>query len=199
MKKYAAILSGIFFFSSCDPDVSGEGINLPYLEFGIKVFPDTAYIKVGDTLTISASISNTLDDGVTITDGKAVIGAGIAHSHETPVETFNFHSQLFDEYLDIFNIHGGVNIHSSGMIREFQAVPIGDSIKFELKLIPKKTGTFNINSASMFFEGSQGKTRTYPYFDVGDLHWDLTQIPGSPPPKPEEQSYNKSYWFAVYE
>jgi hypothetical protein len=54
------MLSVVLFATSCDPDVAGEKITLPPMEFAFKVSPDTSFLRVGDTFSMHASLSTTL-------------------------------------------------------------------------------------------------------------------------------------------
>ncbi|HTO15204.1 MAG TPA: hypothetical protein VLZ83_05520 [Edaphocola sp.] len=199
MKKLLLICFGLLLLASCEPDIIGEGINLPEMKFGFNVSPDTSYVKVGDTITLFASIPSTLNNGVKITDGKAIIAASMGYKNEIPFQNLAMKSAKIKEEFELIEFAGGVTYTLSGSIREFFAFIDGDSIKFAAKIIPKKFGTYAIQLSSKFYEGSAGKTRTRPSFDMLDTHWDLHQIPGYPAPQPGEESYFKSYWFAVYE
>lgn len=199
MKNLLIIILGSVFIYSCDPDIPGEGINLPAMNFGFKVSPDTAFIKLGDTLTLHTSISNILENGVVVKDGKAVMSGNILYKDEIPISVFGFIGDLVDEYLYIKTVWGDVDIHTTGLIREYHAYPTEDSIKFELKIIPRKVGTYGIYLYSNFFEGSQGKTRTQPFFDISNNHFDeLWKIPGDEL-GPGDYGYDNAYLFAVYE
>lgn len=199
MKNLLIIILGSAFIYSCDPDIPGEGITLPVMEFGFKVSPDTAYIKLGDTIILSASIPNTLDNGIEINDGIATISSSISYSNEIPIETFNFHPAYENEFIKLISSIGNYDAASTGQITNFYAIPMGDSIKFEIKIVPLIIGTYSIHLYSKFYEGSQGKTRTQPKFDMEDVHWDLYQVPEYPAPNPSDEGYYKSYRFAVYE
>lgn len=203
IKNVILFLSGIFLLSSCDPHGAEEGLTLPQMKFGFRVSPDTTYIKLGDTVTISGAIPNPLENGVRITDGKAIIETAMGYREEIPIVNVDGESNLVDEYLDIYTTIGGVEIgfaDNPGLVRWFYAVPDGDSIKLEIKIIPHKVGSYSISLYSSFFEGSQGKTRTQSIFDVENNHFDeLMKIPGSEELGPGDYGYDNAYVFAVYE
>lgn len=198
MKNLLIIFLSSITLISCDPDIPGEGINLPEMEFGIKIHPDTAYIKLGDTINVSASIYNTLSNGVRITDGKAVMDFGCVRFFETPVIDYNKITTCEEEVdFVLFEDFGKVIINSK-KIREIHAYPYGDSIVVSFRFIPLKKGTFNFYISSKFFEGSQGKTRTQPYFDMINHNFEdhLWRVDDR---KPGDYSYESNYLFAVYE
>ncbi len=199
MNKYLVLLLSVLTLISCDPkDMANEGITLPPMEFGLKVSPDTAYIKLGDTLTLYASIPSTLSNGVKIEDGKATIDLFMGYRTEVPATNVNNEAVVVGTHLNILEEKGSVRISpQTGKIVEIYAHPYGDSIQVEMKFIPLKTGTYVMQVYSKFYEGKKGKTRTIPKFAMEDTHWDLYQIPGDPSPNPGEDSYYKSYWFAV--
>lgn len=198
MKKYLVLLLSVLTLISCDPDPLVEGITLPEMEFGLQVSPDTAYIKRGDTLTLYASIPSTLSNGVKIEDGKATIDLFMSYRNEIPALHMNNETVVVGTHLNVLEEKGSIRIYpSTNNIVEIYAHPYGDSIQVAIKFIPLKTGTFRFSVQSMFYEGKKGKTRTVPKFAMKDTHWDLYQIPEYPGPNPGEDSYYRSYWFAV--
>ena len=198
MKKYLVLFLSTLVFISCEPAPIDEGITLPEMEFGLIVSPDSAYIKLGDTLTLHASIPSILSNGVKIEDGKATIDLYMGYRNEIPVLHTNNEAVVVGTHLNILEEKGSVRISpNTGKIVEIYALPYGDSIQVEMKFIPLKTGTYVIQTYSKFYEGKKGKTRTIPKFAMEDTHWDLYQIPGDPAPAPGEDNYYKSYWFAV--
>lgn len=199
MRNLLIIILGSVFIYSCDPDIPGEGITLPAMKFGFKVSPDTAYIKLGDTIILSASIPSTLDNGVKITDGIATISTSITYSENIPIETNIFIPAYKDIYMFIDNEIGDFKTASTGQIIDFYAIPFGDSIKLKFKITPLKTGTYCLGVASKFFEGSQGKTRTQPYFEMSNHNFDkFWKIPEEIY-KEGDDVYERGYLFAVYE
>ncbi len=185
---------------SCDPkDMADEGIDLPPMEFGLKVSPDTAYIKLGDTLTLYASIPSTLSNGVKIEDGKATIDLYMGYRNEIPALHTNNEAVVVGTHLNILEEKGSIRISpQTGKIVEIYAHPYGDSIQVAIKFIPLKKGTFRFSVQSMFYEGKKGKTRTVPKFDVENPHWDdLWKIEGHPAPSVNESIYYRNYFFAV--
>jgi len=90
MKKYLVLFLSISTLISCEPkDFPNEGIDLPEMEFGLKVSPDRAYIRLGDTVTLYASIPSTLSNGVKIEDGKATIDLFMSYRTEVPATNVN--------------------------------------------------------------------------------------------------------------
>lgn len=199
MKHLIILLFSTIFLYSCDPDVPGEGITLPHMEFGFKVNPDTDFIKIGDTIKITTAISNILRDGTIIKDGIATISASIGYSDEIPLKKTGMLPAKNGLEIDVIEFFGTTTFNKSGSIGDLIAYLNEDSITLKIGIIPKKKGTYCIQLSSKFFEGTQGKTRTQPYFDMEDCHWDLYQVAEYPGPNPGEEGYNKSYWFAVYE
>lgn len=194
------LLFGCFLlFNSCDPDIPGEGITLPSLNLGIKLQPDTSYIKIGDTVEIYSKISNRLSDGTIIKDGKGIVGVVFSRSNETLITSLSFKSAKVGVDFEYEIIEGNVELNSSGSLHELIAIPIDDSISFKIKVIPLKSGIYGLYISSKFFEGSQGKTRTQPYFDMPNHHFDeLWKIPGDNY-KAGDYTYDTNYLFAVYE
>jgi len=200
MKKVVIILCVCFgmLLYSCEPDPSKEGINLPPMEMGLQITPDTAFIKLGDTVWLRSSISSTLSNGVKIEDGKATIDLFIGYINQVPVVDFAFEAAIPNDHLQIYSTLGGINISSNtSKITDIYALPYGDSIQVEIAFIPLKKGTYAFEVQSMFYEGKQGKTRTVPKFDMLDTHWDLQQIPNQTIPLPGTTEYYTSYLFAV--
>ncbi len=93
MKKYLIIILAILIVS-CEPNPAKEGINLPAMEFGLNVSPDSAYIKIGDTVILSGSISSTLSNGVKIEEGKAEIDLFMAMHQKRQLQHFHL-KQLY--------------------------------------------------------------------------------------------------------
>ena len=198
MKKYLVLLLSTLVFISCEPDPIDEGITLPEMEFGLIVSPDSAYIKLGDTLTLHASIPSILSNGVKIEDGKATIDLYMGYTPQVPVTVFQFETVIVDDHVNVIAGKGSIRISpKTGKIVEIYAHPYGDSIQVAMEFIPLKVGTYNFKVQSMFYEGKKGKTRTVPKFAMEDTHWDLCQIIDVPTPHPGEENYYKSYWFAV--
>lgn len=179
----------LLFFLSCDPDVPGEGINLPPLEFAFKVNPDTAYIKVGDTLTLESSISSTLDGGVTLSDGEAILGFLFWYYPYNPITQAGGEHALEDNHYNVVIEEGGFiyNTNPSNRVQDLKTWPKGDSLKIKYHFFFLKKGVYVFALSSKFYEGSKGKTRTSPYFDVKDPHWGFYQIPNNPPPSPGDR------------
>lgn len=202
MKKLLIIFLSSVILVSCDPDIPGEGINLPEMEFGFKISPDTVYIKVGDTITLSASISNVLSDGTIIMDGKAVIDFGCVRYFETPIiDNYKLSTCVNGIDFQLIKEIGEVYIQSgTGNIRELYAYPHGDSIKCSFYFIPLKQGTYSFLLSHKFYEGSEGKTRTNSFFYIKDNNGEeLWKVPGMPALTPDDPSYKRLYYFAVYE
>ena len=200
MKKYLILLLSISTLISCEPkDFPNEGIDLPEMEFGLKISPDTAYIRLGDTVTLAASIPSTLSNGVKIEDGKATIDLFMSYRTEVPATNVNNETVVVGTHLNVLEEKGSIRVSpNTGKIVEIYAHPYGDSIQVAIKFIPLKKGTFRFSVQSMFYEGSKGKTRTVPKFDVENPHWDqLWKIEGHPAPSAKESSYYRNYFFAV--
>lgn len=198
MKKYLVLLLSVLTLISCDPDPLVEGITLPEMEFGLKISPDTAYIKLGDTLTLYASIPSTLSNGVKIEDGKATIDLYMGYTPEIPVYNFQFEGVVVDNHLNVIEDKGSIRISpQTGKIVEIYAHPYVDSIQVAMKFIPLTVGTYCFQTQSMFYKGSKGKTRTIPKFNMPNHHFDeLWKIPGDNY-QPGDQGYDSRYLFAV--
>lgn len=202
--RYLAIILALFLAGckSCQVGGSGENLTLPDMVFPISVFPDTAYIKLGDTLRIHASIPSQLNDSIKVIDGKGEIWVGFASSPYTPINTLSLYNSAIDsEDFESYVIKGGVGIsESSGKLREIYIIPEDDSLSVDILILPLKTGTYGFSLQSSFFEGSQGKARTHAFFDIEDNHGEeLLAIPDMPALTPDSPNYKKLYYFAVYE
>ena len=205
MKKYLVILLSISTLISCEPkDFPNEGIDLPPMEFAFKVYPDTSHIKVGDTLTIHASLSSTLNNNVHLTDGEGEVRTYISRGENIPVVDPNdiyTASNNEDYYLIVDG--GGVKWGTSKIdeIRSFTSAPVGDSIIMRYKFVFLKKGLYRLGSfQSSFYKGSKGKTRWNAYFDVDNPHWDvLWNVTGNPAPNPNENHYKRNYLIGVTE
>jgi len=202
MKKTIILLViSSIFLCSCDPDVANEGITLPQIDFPFVIDKDTSHIKLGDTLRISCTISSILSDGTKLRDGKAAIKIGSGYSPEIPIMD-NYTQKTAKEGIDfsIINEDGLMEIQEqSSNLLQISVYPNGgDSIKVAFLYIPLKTGTHSFDLASLFFEGTQGKTRTNPYFNITDNNINLFwQVPNMPATSPNDPAYNKQYYFAV--
>lgn len=204
------VLVFILFFvalvatSSCDPDVAGEKITLPPMEFAFKVSPDTAFVKVGDTVTMHASLSTTLSEGIKLEDGYGEVWIAIAKSINIPFGSNNdLSSALNNEDYKLIIEEGGVKFASAnpGNLIRINTTPTGDSLIMSYKFVMLKPGAyrFDINGPS-FYEGSKGKARWSARFDVANPNWDtLWQIVGHSAPQPNENHYFRNYLVAVTE
>ncbi len=190
----------IFVLQSCEPMPAEEGITLPAIDIGLKVNPDTAYVKLGDTVYLTASVSSTLSNGVKLEDGKATIDLYMGYTNQIPITEFHFETIEKDLHTKIITNKGDIRVYpSTGNIVEIYALPYGDSLRLSIAFVPQKKGSYCFQVQSMFYEGKKGKTRTQPFFDMNDVHWDLYQIPelDSLKPLPGTPEYYKSYYFAV--
>ena len=190
--------------SSCDPDVAGEKITLPPMEFGFKVTPNTAIHRVGDTLTLHASISTKIGDGIILDDGQGEVWIYIGKSDTIPfISNSDLHTALNNIDYQLIVEGGGANFASDNPNYLFRltSTPAGDSLIMSYKFVLLKPGAyrFDVNNSS-FYEGSKGKARWSAKFDVGNPHWDsLWQVAGNPTPNPSEEYYYKNYLIAVTE
>jgi len=204
MKGRGAILLMLLgiLFTSCDPDVAGEGIDLPAMEFDFRVSPDTAYLKVGDTFTMHAAISSLLSNGVILTDGEGEIWFGMSKSENIPrtsEEDFSIPLNNID-YKIIIDV-GGVKWIDNNQIFRLTYFPKEDSIIMSYKFVFLKKGLYQIGGfQSSFYEGTKGKTRANAHFDVINPHWnEFWQVTGSPAPTPNDYYYYNHYLIAVTE
>lgn len=188
-------------FTSCDPLGSKEPTTLPEMIFPISVSPDTAYIKLGDTIRIRTSISSQLNDSIKVTDGKVEIQILLAYSSETPITSSSSISQPMEgEVFTVLSIKGHAHVNPEvKKLRALYAYPDEDSLAVDVLIIPLKAGTYGLGLYSSFFEGSQGKARTSAFWDVENNHYDeLRDIPGDDL-GPGDYGYDNRYYFAVYE
>lgn len=201
MKKLFNIIFVLILFSSCEPDVASEGVNLPPIDFPFNIENDTAYLKLGDTLIVSTIISNILSDGSKITDGKASIKIGSSYSSEIPIVDGNSFKRAKNDYEFSYLITEGsilIQENSSNLYHLYAYPSKEDSIKITLYYIPLKKGTFSFDLSSLFYEGTIGKTRTNPFFNVINNNGEeLWQVPNMPAIQPNDPAYNKHYYFAV--
>jgi hypothetical protein len=202
MKTVIFMLSVVLFATSCDPDVAGEKITLPPMEFAFKVSPDTSFLRVGDTFSMHASLSTTLSNGIKLEDGYGEIGIFVGKSNNIPVNS-NLSLALNNTDYKLIIEGGGVKFATGDpnhLIR-MTSTPTGDSLIMDYKFIMLEPGVFrfDINSSS-FFEGSKGKARWSARFNVANPNWDsLWRIPGNPMPQPSEDYYSRNYLIAVTE
>lgn len=193
------LLSNVFI--ACDPDVANEGINLPGIEFGLVLKPDSSFIKLGDTVTLKSSISNVLLNGVKITDGKAAINLYLGYTEQTPITTFGFTEVEKGNQSLILLKKGDIEYVDNGKkILNIYALPYSnDSFQIEISFIPLKKGTYCFQVQSMFYEGTKGKTRTNPKFQMFNHHFDaLWEIDGDNY-QSGDFGYDSRYLFAVTE
>jgi hypothetical protein len=187
--------------ASCDPDVAGEGVNLPQLNYPFKVSPDTAYIKIGDTLTIQSSISSTLANGIKITNGQSEIKCYIGFWGTVPITDPDNFDEVYDgKDYKIIAIAGAVKYNDKvdGLVLGLTTTPGGDSLKMNYKIIFNRKGVFQFSFYSGFYEGSKGKTRTRGYFNVPDPNWnELWKLSDNPAPLPGTTGYNENYLIGV--
>lgn len=188
--------------SSCDPYGASDNLTIaiPALEFEFDIAPDTAYVKLGDTLTFYASIENPLlETGERLKDGKAILSFTGSWCRHTPVTDEDTTVALLqDEHFLYENNEGEVYMFHDHLNRLFAYPDGGDSIRIAFKFIPLKTGTYGFNVQSNFFEGSQGKTRTKAHFDIETNNTEILML-DNPPITPDMPLFNTLYCFAVYE
>jgi hypothetical protein len=188
--------------ASCDPDVAGEGIDLPAMKFAFKVSPDTAYIRIGDTLFIHASIGATLSTGLTLTDGSGELWVGMGRGGSIPrTSKDDIYTPYNNQDYKLMVLHGGVKWMSNepDVLYRFTSYPENDSFSMGYKFIFFKKGLYQLTLDPSFYEGTKGKTRWSGYFDVNDPHWSLVDMPEYPNPLPGEDNYRSSYLLVVTE
>ena len=200
MKKYLVLLLSTLVFISCEPDPIDEDITLPEMEFVFNVMPDTAYIKIGDTLTLYAALSSITSTGIQLTNGTGEIRVSMGMAENIPKTSYD--DNKAPENGSDYNIiikNGNVKWGTSrkDQIRSFTTVPSEDSIIMHYKFVFIKRGLFNFSLQSSFYEGTKGKTRWNGSFGVKDTNWDFFQVPGETIPTPGEGNYYRSYWIAV--
>jgi hypothetical protein len=203
MRTLNAILL-IFFLASCDPDVAGEKITLPPMEFAFKVNPDTSVLRVGDTLSMHASLNTSLGTGIKLEDGYGEVGIFISRGDSIPkISENDIFTALNNVDYKLIVEGGGVKFATGNpdhLIR-ITSTPTGDSLIMSYKFVFLKKGLFRFNiGSSSFFEGSKGKARWSARFNVANPNWDsLWRIPGNPMPQPSEDYYSRNYLIAVTE
>ncbi len=202
--KYIIIMLGLLNLvscSSCEPDPINEGITLPQMEFAFKVYPDTSYIKVGDTFTLYAAMSSITSNGIKLDDGEGELWFGIVKGENIPRISYqDIKSALNNEDYHLIVRKGGVKWVQSNPneLLRLTAFPLGDSIIMHYELIFLKKGLFQIGGfQSSFYEGSKGKGRWNAYFDVKDPNWSFFQVPNETIPTPNDDYYNRHFFVAV--
>ncbi len=183
----------LLLMQSCEPMPGDEGITLPPINIGLKVSPDTAYVKLGDTVYLTASVPNTLSNGVKLEDGKATINLYHGYISEIPIITFDF-EEVTDNIDSKFIVEkGGIQyMQNERKILNIDLLPYGDSLQLSIAFVPLKKGTYTFYIQSMFYEGSKGKTRTQPYYINTNHNFDeLWHIPEN------DYDYDRQYLFAV--
>lgn len=195
MKHLIILLFSTIFLYSCDPDVPGEGITLPQMEFEMQVYSDSSFIKLGDTIYLYSSIPSKLNNGIIIEEGEASIDLYMGYSSQIPIEIFGFETVKNNEHTGIFTLDGEIVISpTTSNIVNINALPVGDSIKVRIGFIPKKVGTYTFYTQSLFYEGKIGKTRTNPTFKNSTKNFDVLWRLST-----EDLNFSKQYLFAVYE
>ena len=205
MKKLIIIGAMIApLLSSCDPYGASDNLTvaIPPLEFKFDITPDTAYIKLGDTITFYTAIENpTLENGERLKDGKTILMFGGAWCRNTPrTDDDTSFGLKYEEHFLYEMPFGGVNILENKSMNRLYAYPDGgDSIRIAFKFIPLKAGTYIMGVQSNFFEGSQGKSRTNAKFNILNNNLeDLTDFDGEYA-QPDDLLYYRNFCFAVYE
>lgn len=205
MKNCIYILFFSFIACSCDPGAGNEGVNpdLPSVMFAFNVSPDTAYVKVGDTITLYSSISSTLSNGVKLKDGDVYIDASLYYFDTFPITNNNQisvnaksgnHYTLLVENGDIQN-----NTADIGSFRGLTTQYENDSFVFKYKFILNKSGLFWFHLGGNFLNCSIGKTYAGAEFNMINTHWNFIQINGEENPLPNSEEYYSSYRIAVTE
>ena len=202
IKSIFKIIIIALLFTSCDPhNPATEGIDLPPINLGFKMYPDTAYIKEGETVTFSGSVSNILSNGVKIEKGQCIVRIYFGYWEQTPITEFGNVSAERNEHFDLEIVKGGVKTWTGtnkNQILDIYAEPYGDSLQVEFKFKMLKKGTYSLHLYSSFYdEKNIGKARTNPKFEMQNTHWDLWQVPNMPGHKAGEEGYYNSYKFAV--
>ena len=205
MKNYLLLIfisGSLFLNSSCDPDVAGEDINLPAMKFAFKVSPDTAYIRIGDTLFINASVSATLSNGITLADGSGELWVSMGRGDSVPRTSKNdIYMTYNNQDYKLIVLRGGVKWMSDepNILYRFTSHPENDSFSMSYKFIFLRKGLYQLTLDPSFYKGTKGKTRWSGYFDVTNPHWNLVNMPEYPTPLPGEDNYRNSYLFVVTE
>lgn len=185
-------------FTSCDPDVTGEGISLPAINFKILVVPDTSYFQVGDTFTLFSSFKNDLE-GVKLTDGKGVVAFWISRFEEIPItESTEGEGGVNGVDYILIEDYGRAEFTTSNKVNKYSIRIDSDSLRIKMRIKLLKTGVYSFYFAPSFYEGSKGKGRVDGEFHVLDPHWFFLQN-GNTNPEPNSPHYFQTYFIAVTE
>src|SRR5690606_22532149 len=128
--KVLVVILLVFIIVSCEPVPSNEGITLSPITFAFKVSNDTPYLRVGDTLSIRAAVSSTVN-GIILTDGEGIIWSGITRGQNIPKVSSNDVASALNNYdYKLIVNEGSVKFyqHEPKAISDFISSPIGDSI-----------------------------------------------------------------------
>ena len=198
--KITIIVAALIGFTSCDPDVATEGIDMPEMIFAFKVNPDTAYLKIGDTLLIESSISSN-HGGVQVTGGEIILGEHIGYYPNEPItSTEGSETCLEGVHFDMAYYHGDFTrkiTSKPNYLSDFRTVPQTDSIRFKYGFVFLRKGVYQFSIYPSFYEGGKGKARTSGFFDVTNPHWAFYQIPGVINPASSDPNYRQSYLISV--
>lgn len=200
-------LTIILFFlllSSCDPDVAGEKVTLPTMDFAFNISPDTVFLKVGDTLDLRTSLNTDYaDDNNVLTQGEPLIGAYIGYFGNTiyPITNTDSVAQALDgSHYKLILSKGDVKYNNNKpLILGFIPKIYTDSFIFEAKIIFNKVGLFAIDLNSSFYESSQGKARTNAKFTANNLNWNYYNFPDTENPTPNDEKYYRRFTVAITE
>src|SRR5690606_37842180 len=104
--RFAIFVLALLHIYGCDPDVAGEGVTLSEMKFKFGLHPDSANLKIGDTLFIESSLSSTID-GVKLTDGDVILGGVFSYSPLIPVSNIDsMESCLEGTHLNVITYSG---------------------------------------------------------------------------------------------
>lgn len=204
MKNYFYILIFVFGCLSCDPDVVGEKITLPDMNFNVNLAPDTAYLKIGDTLRIRSSLNtNYSGNNINLTEGEPLIGAYIGYYRNETYPITNADSveqALENNQYKIILSKGRLKYNSSKpLILGFIPQIYNDSFLFDAKIVFNKVGLYSISLSSNIYESNQGKARTNARFIADNLNWQYYSFPDAQNPSPTEEKYYRRYSIAITE
>ena len=190
------------FATSCDPDVAGEKISLPQMNFLVNLNLDTTHLSIGDTLNLRTSLNtNYAGNNIVLTEGEALLNAYIGYFKNTayPITNTDSVEQAIDgNHYKILLSNGRVIYNSSKpLLLGFVSQIYNDSFVFDTKIVFNKKGLFAIELSSGFYESPKGKARTNPKFSSNNLNWQYYNFPSSQNPSQSEENYYRRYTIAV--
>jgi hypothetical protein len=192
----------LLFLASCDPDVAGEKITLPPMNFLVDLNIDTTRLSIGDTLNLRTSLNTNYAGGnIVLNEGQPLLNAYIGYFKNIsyPITNVDSVEQAIDgNHYKLFLSKGSIKFNSNKpLVLGFIPNIYNDSFVFDTKIVFNKKGLFAIELSQGFYESSQGKARTNSKFSSTNLNWQYYNFPNSQNPTPNDESYYRRYTIAI--